>query len=422
MVAQRSLADVLGYAGERTLGFPLFLYLVRGAIGLVGAVSVETFVDVVCGVLLLVHVASSVLFFSSVRTLIERELGWRLHPAALVLLLAYPALVAYTAVPLTDTLATDGLMLAVCALERAESAAATGPRLAWSTATGVALAAVVLLRPAAIVPCAVLVVAGVIRAVVTRAGRGIVASAAVAFVVLVGLHASNCARAYGTVCLTEPQATERAVAESVGRGVTSARHYWSSHSSEPDGRVVTPDPLLAATLGADCHPTTLLGAHGMLACLVSHPLVLLPFFTKKAVGLFDSYYLQPYAVDVTPRWARLASRPFGALAFAGFVATWGWLVAAVRHRRLGGLLPLVLLVPLAHVGWQSLFHVEPRYGLPAVPFALVGLVLAVQALAGLPPRSRALLGAGLACAAVLSLVQTHWWDAADDVLRLIEQG
>jgi hypothetical protein len=424
MMARRSLADVLGYAGDRTLGFPLFLYLVKSLTTLAGSVSVETFVDVVCVLLLLIHVVATLLFFAEVSSVSEREMGLRLHPAALALLLAYPGLVAYTAVPLTDTLATDLLMLAIAALCRASRLPTTATRAGWGLACGAGLGAVVLVRPATVVPCAAVLAGGW---VVVGTRRTVMTAATLGFALLVGMQAANCARVFDRACLTNPTTTAAAVAESVGWGVASARHYWSQRSNDPDGHVSVPDPFLADHLAADCHPTAVLGRDGLLACLATHPTAVVPFELKKAIGLFDSYYLQPYAVDVTPRWARLVSRPFGALAFAGFVAAVGWLGLVVARLltglRLGsGLLGVVLLIPVAHIVWQSLFHVEPRYGFPAVPFALVSLTVCVQRSGGLAPRRRALVFAVLAGAILLFLGQTYRWDVGDDVLRRIEAG
>jgi hypothetical protein len=407
-----SIADVLGWAGERTLGFPLFLYGIRRAFELVTPLGDETlgaFVNTVAVVLLAIHVAASLFFFRRMQAVVGSSLGLALHPVTLSLLVAYPGLVAYTTVPLTDTLAADLLMVGTALLAGSMAAAA-----------GLALGALVLVRPSALVVTAALLLAALAQAAWRARGR-VPALVITLFVWsgLVGLQALNCTRAYGEPCLTEPAATRKALGESIGWGTTSARHYWSRWSGDVEGRVTVPDPLLTRVLGATCQAHTLLGSDGLLACLVTHPLAYPAMVLAKSIGLCDTYQLQPYAVDVTPRWARLASRPFGALAFAGLAAAAVWFFVLLRTAP-ASLLALVLVAPAAHVAWHALFHVEARYGLPAVPFALVMLVATLQ-WAWTRPRvvSTAVTGA-LALAGVVFLVQAGRWDRADAVLARIE--
>jgi len=129
-------------------------------------------------------------------------------------------------------------------------------------------------------------------------------------------------------------------------------------------------------------------------------------------------------VDVTPRWARLLSRPFGALAFAGFTACCAWLVVLLaRPAPRSSIAALVCLAAVVQIGWQSLFHVEPRYGLGTIPLALLVLVVRVErARTGVDRRSRLLILVGLLAAAGAFLWQTHRWDVSDGVLQQIERS
>jgi hypothetical protein len=409
-----SITDVLGWAGERTLGFPLFLYAIRRPFELAMPLGDETlgaFVNTVAVVLLGIHVAASMFFFRRMQAVLGASLGLALHPVTLSLLVAYPGLVAYTTVPLTDTLAADLLMVGTALL--------AGSRAAFA---GLALGALVLIRPSALVVTAALLLAATAQAAWRARGR--VPALAIALLVwsaLVGLQAANCTRAYDEPCLTEPAATRKALGESIGWGKTSARHYWSRWSGDAEGRVTVPDALLTRLLGATCPAHTLLGGDGLLACLVAQPLAYPAMVIAKSIGLCDTYQLQPYAVDVTPRWARLASRPFGALAFAGLAAAAVWFVVLLRTAP-AGLLALVLVVPVAHVAWHALFHVEARYGLPAVPFALVMLVATLQWAWTKPRATVAAVTGALALAGVFFLMQTGRWDRADPVLARIEAG
>lgn len=416
----RSIADVLGYAGERALGFPLFLYAIRTPFELVAPLAPDTlvaFLYTVAVVLFAVHVVTSVIFFRRMREVVERSLGLSLHPVALTLLVAYPGLVAYTTVPLTDTLAADLLMLgsALCA----PVAAADGSRrFVRGGGAGLLLGALVLVRPSALATTAALILAGLARALWTDRGLALVAAAAV-WSSLIGWQVHNCSRAHGELCLIEPAAARDGLAESISWGTRSARHYWSRHSNDVEGRVTVPDPLLTRVVAARCPARTLTGRDGLLACVLTNPIAYPLLVLKKSIGLFDTYQLQPYAVDVTPRWARLASRPFGALAFAGFMAVAGWFVLLLRAAPTSPLL-LVLVAPIAHVAWQALFHVEARYGLAAVPFSLVMLVATVQYVPRLRRASQIAVVLGLIVAGVGFVAQTSAWDGADAVLQRIE--
>ena len=422
-----SLGEAVGYTGTRTFGFPLFLYVMRGIVGLdpTSPASVQTFLAAVAIVLLVVHLAACTAFFVAVRTVVARELRVDLHPIALALLLAHPTLATHASVALTDTLGADLLMLGTALLVAADAGRGTRGRLAVAAAGGFALGGLVVVRPASLVVVVTVLGAAAVQVlVVARQRRAIVAATAAACAIVVGWQAWTCGTARGRICLIDPAAADAALGESIAWGTTSARHYWSSHSSEPDARVVVADGFLARHLAAHCTAHALGGADGLLACLASRPWVVPAFVVKKAIGLFDAYQLQPYAVDVTPRWVRLATRPFGALAFAGFVCALGWLVRVALRRPPpfpGDLTVLVMLVPVVHVVWQSLFHVEPRYGFAAVPFAIVALVLTLRvARTATPPAARLIVG-GVALAATLFGWQTHRWDVDDRVLRRIER-
>ena len=420
----RSLADVLGYAGERTLGFPAFLYALRLPFERVAALGPETlgaFVNALAVVLFAVHVLSSVVFFLRMREILRPALEAPLHPAALALLVAYPGLVAYTTVPLTDTLAADLLMLGVV-LCLPRPTAASSSRLARAGGAGLLLGALVLVRPSALTTTAAVLLVALAQALWRdQAQASVLALSIAVWAGLVGWQAHTCMRAYGEVCLLDPAVTRKALAESVSWGTTSARHYWSRHATNVEGRVTVVDPLLTSVLGDECRARMLVGRDGILACLVARPVAYPLLLLKKSIGLFDAYQLQPYAVDVTPRWARLASRPFGALAFAGLVAVAGWLAFLLRAEPRSPLV-IVLSVPVVHVAWQALFHVEARYGLAAVPFSLVMLVATAQYLPRLGRAWRAAVVLALIVAGVGFLAQTSSWDAGDEVLRRIESG
>lgn len=410
------LSDVLTYAGPRTIGFPLFLWLVRVPFELVEPLSdasLGAFIAAVSVILLVVHVAASLLFFGAMRRMLQSALCVTLHPAALALVIAYPGLVAHTTVPLTDTFGADLLMIGVALWVTPPSARVVVRRML----AGIVLGVLVVVRPSALPVVGIVMMAGIVGA--AWSARAELPGALLAgslCAVVVGWQASTCSATFGRRCLVEPAAGRRALAESVAWGSVSARHYWSRHSEDDEGRVILRDPLLARLVGERCQPEDL---GGILACVIANPAAVPVLMLKKGIGLFDAYHLQPYAVDVTPRWARWLGRGAGAIAFAGFAAVVGWLLLAPRLARPLPLL-LVLVVPAAHVAWHALFHVEGRYGLPAVPFALVMLVATVQWAWRRPRVSRQVVLLALVFAGAAFLAQTSVWDASDRVLQRIE--
>src|SRR5262249_19963876 len=108
-----------------------------------------------------------------------------------------------------------------------------------------------------------------------------------------------------------------------------------------------------------------------LVWFAKNPHVLVVTILKKTVALLDnrtrSVDERPgHAVDATPRWYRWWARLWDAAACAGVALALIWVWNAPWTA--------IALVPLVHYVQQSPLHVASRYGLTAVPCALVLLV------------------------------------------------
>jgi hypothetical protein len=306
----------------------------------------------------------------------------------LFLLIACPGLVAYTTAPMTDAFATDLLMLALAAV------VAERPPLA-----GLAFGATALVRPSTLVLGAVVLGWLVVQ---QRTVRSLVA--ALVFACVVGWQGANCWRVYHEPCLVTPEYSKNALGAGLNLGRSNVRIYFSQHM--PGEQVLVADPWLVAH--ADEHAAPLRLAP-RLVWFAQHPHVLVVTLVKKTVALLDertrSVDERPgHAVDATPRWYRWWARLWGAAACGGVALALFW----VWDPRWTA----IALVPLVHYVQQSPLHVPPRYGLTAMPFALMLLVWTAQ--------SRPKLLVIAAFAAAFFYWQVMAWDRIDVTLGKIE--
>ncbi len=435
MMQWDGIVDAFHQVKHRSLGFPLILYAIRTGLESVGVpvdpnTSLNTFLTVAAAIMFTFHLAATLVFFVTARSVLEEACGIRLHPAALVLLLVHPGLVAYTTVLLTDTLTADLFMLAWAALVLGMRARSLAGRTVGGLAFGLGLGLAVLVRPSSLVVLVVfLIVAGALA--LRDRTRVVFAVATLACAATVSVQVIACSARFGRTCLVDPAVVGPVSRKSIGLGSRSARLYWSRYSADPAELVVVEDPLFMRTV-APCKSVALTGDDAehtgfppLLRCLGRQPAIVPAFVAKKVVGLFDTYHMPQMAADRTTRWQRLYNRFFAALAFAGFASLCGWLVPLLvrwwRARERGhALLALAAMLAIGHIASHTLLAVEPRYGLPAVAFALVALVATLQTLPHRRRAVRAIVLSGMLVAAGAFLVQTHWWDEADPLLRKIE--
>jgi hypothetical protein len=368
-----SLRAALTFAGDRAMGFPIFLYGVRLVFG--------PSITAMCWALFAVHVVAAGVFYAALRH------RWGLHPVALALLIAHPGLVAYTTAPMTDTFATDLVMLALAGV-------VTG-RLLWAAS---AFGWVALVRPPTLVLGVVVLGWLVLQQRTLRS-----ALAVAVFALVVGWQAGNCWRVYGAPCLVTPTYSANTLGWGLNLGRSNVRIYFSQHM--PGEEVLVADPWLAAHAG-EAAPLWLAPR---LVWFARHPGVFVVTLLKKTVALLDvrtrSVDERPgHAVDATPRWYRWWARLWAAAACGGVALALIW----VWDPRWTA----VALVALVHYAMQSPLHVPARYGLTAVPCALVLLVWTAQC--------RSVYLALAVFAAVGFFWQVSAWDRIDPTLGKIE--
>jgi hypothetical protein len=142
-----------------------------------------------------------------------------------------------------------------------------------------------------------------------------------------------------------------------------------------------------------------------------------PFYAlKKHIGLFDSYHLNTYSVELNTLPIMLVNRAFGLLGFLGWgsILIWGGGFLLMRKETLSftALKPLVFF-SIAYMTFQTVMHVESRYSFPVVPFAFIAGAAFIEALKLYGKKIRFFF---LIIAILLTLTfiwQTHQWDLAD---------
>lgn len=416
----RSVSEALSYSGFRTFGFPFFLFLIKSLVGLFGIEGAESVHNAQTISLLLVHFASTVLFYRTVRTLAGMH-GVRLHPIALVLAIAHPGLVAHTSILLTDTFATDLLMLASALILGNTSASSRGLALRGSLA-GLILGWALATRPffIAALGCGVLISFGI-----AIWSRGLKKFSYFLLPMIAGMallltpSMITCQNAHGRICMQNPNFSAPAAANSLQMGLLYFRTYWSVRTRWPESQIVIPaDASMSVHWETACSIGSVTGPRQWLSCVFSKPLYLPVYIGKKLIAVFDSFSLHPYASDVTTASVRRYSRFFGALSFVGFFYAIWLLGMAVSRRKLWE--ALILLFPILSLIFQIPMHVEGRYSFPAVPLSLMCLfwVLPMAYRKGRREFTAAVL-AGLIIGGTF-LIQTHLWDLDDLTLQQIE--
>lgn len=434
-----SLDAAIHYVGHRSVGFPLALYLLRRLLEAldipVSLSDPSTLLRAFTAGMFVLHCAATLLFARAARDL-GRSLKLDLPWAPFLLLLAHPGLVAHTTIFLTETLCADLFMLSLALLAIGARASSLALRVAAPAAAGVLFGAVALIRTSYAIPTGfTLTAAALLASAAVLKGRRparrilwMVLASAVGFGCCVAPAASRCQAVFGESCLQDPSVSRGALYYTLSVGRSSPRQYWSRYSISPDWLVILRDPELTHTWERDCDIDVDAADFGLSTCFLEHPAEGANFLVKKSIALLDHSYIHPYAVDVTPRWVRLGSRPFGALAFMGLASAFGFLVVALRRRAAviasSAAAALCLFVGLsaALCGVHALFHIEPRYGLGAVPGLYLALALALAALRRARPALRGVAYVALFWLGVVFLAQTARWDRLDPCLGKIEQA
>jgi hypothetical protein len=409
-----SLGDAFAYVGNRTYGYPLFVYLgflSRSWLGLANTIPWLTWV---CSLLLAIHLGAALAFYRFFLRdkFLKAGLPRGLAAFSAALVMCYPGLVAHTATPLTDTLSTDLLMVAAalyCASRQRKGPIA----FAQASLCGLVLGYAIMVRPSFWPAVLAFYGASLIEAAFPRANRSQLLASLLSMVIgtlaliLPALEAGS--TAYNKPCLQNPKFVEACSATCIQLGLYSVRVFWSVKVNSKESLPGVRDPFLWATFGKDSGITT---PRRLLGCLCSKPAAIPLYFAKKTMALFDAPFLHPYAIDKNPAWFPSIQRLFELGAFCGFIGALFWAAGWFFYKeRIEFVewpwLALISVLLLTHL----IMHIEGRYGFPLIPFSIASLFLSYAQMRKAGPRLVLAWTLLLLGAAAVFFWQVRAWDA-----------
>jgi hypothetical protein len=380
-----NLGEMLNFSGDRALGYPLFLKLHQ--------VGVEFFklpvdwINASCISSLILHFAA-ILFFYWILT---SKLKFKLHPFFLLLVLIHPGLVSHAALSLSDSVTTSlftlSLAFTICAFKQPQS------HLSWRThlVAGALLGLSVLMRP--LLLSFVLVAFPLIwvfypatneikylgRAKGSKKNvmRHFALPFLLGFALTSGVGFRSCFLQFHRFCLSNPSFNKEVMAGSIRVGLRSSRVY-TSVTPATKWAVVT-DAYSQRHFGDKCIISDKKAISTLLQCYIQNLPALPLHLLKKMIGFFDNYQLNTYAVDITTTWERYLNRTFGLLGFLGTLCAFLYLYLFSRGQKYReSSLVLLTAFILIYTGISLNFHIESRYGFPAVPAAIFLLGIKIQ--------------------------------------------
>ncbi|HEY8101355.1 MAG TPA: hypothetical protein VIF82_11430 [Burkholderiaceae bacterium] len=425
-------SDILGYAGDRTVGFPLFEYLIRQFLGLFTSINVAMseahfvlWIQIICTTMLIIHLVTAWYFSAWARTvnLVKSDNGVLL---LFVFLASYPAMIGLTTTPLTDTLATDLILCATILLDSSLKTNKKYRALLFSVTAGLIFGFSILVRPGSIIALAVaFAIIVLITFFIGSRKTNLIFASILACVAILMPFVHNCTGKFSTVCLQNPHTFESTLSAQVG--LKGTRTLWSKVpvNKDPEGIPTLPDDTMVKNYYRRCHLTAIVGLQesSLTGCLLSRPLALPAYVVKKWMGLFDHFRFTPYLDLKTPLWILWLSRAYDVLAWIGLALI--FITPFKATRRLSGfssdgfsisnITPVLLFAySLIMLAQHTLLHVEERYGFPLIPVCAVALIAYCEAVARQKQSIdwRKTIPLGLYClfVAALFIIQTIIWD------------
>lgn len=365
------------YAGERTVGFPAFEYLVRKVLAVISpTVFLLSWINSIGLVLLATHLFAAWYFSVWARksNLVKSEITGHL---LFIFIATFPALIGHTTSPLTDTFTVDLVMLALVFFESALCTKVAYKRATLAACAAVFFAFSILVRPASLIGVGVaLTVCGGVSLWGTRQNKLAIGTTIVGCLIVLAPAFKNCAEKYDQFCLQSPKTVN--VNLSVQEGLRGARIMWSRPVDIPGRFPMVPDKVMSENYYQQCQITAIAGFYdnSFTGCLLARPLTLPAFVVKKWIGLFDYFRFTPYLENHTPSWLRILSRIYGTFAWVGLCLFFITMLTIRKKeiqlnlkRLLADNIGLVLLATysMTILAQHTAIHTEERYGFPLLP-------------------------------------------------------
>lgn len=399
------LAKVWNHSSYRLFGYPFLLAIFR-----VLFPGPETFLLPVFWLQVCSYLASALFLLTCLKRT-EIQTPWWL-PA---MVLAHPALVAMSTIPMTDTLTASlfsvalGLMILV---ERSRTHL-------WVKAASLGLVMGVgcTFRPA-IIPIAALtpfVVAATVFLSCRQEGKKTNGGARYALIIVLSYYSifapiyaklrMNCYNAHNEQCVVPSRILEPEMNVSFKYAVDYSR--WEVFFTPDEVGVPKGAPTIDRMFSIDsCSFTAGEPTQQLLNCYADNIFKVPLYLLRRVIGVFDHRHLTIYGLNYTEPWVFVVNRIFSVLGFVGLFSTALLFCKGLWERRLRAFLG----IPLLYVAIQINFHPEPRYMFLVTPLFLC---VAVSCILFPPFERRSIRRAvwlGAVCLAGIFFYVTHQWD------------
>lgn len=373
-----SFGEIFNFVGDRTVGMPLFDWIFMPMDH--RFISQWDWAYRICLGLLFLHLLCSGLVVLLARQLAPIRYRWSFR-LMFVLVCGFPALVGYTTLPLTDTLAVDLMILALVGMLGVERSKGWLALVVAST-IGFILAFACLVRPAYLIPASVAMALYVLLMAFKK--RWVVFVIPTLFISLLLPISMDCKKVYGKLCLQDPTTFDAVLHAQMG--LRGGRIFWGGPDPMNGEFPVLPDPVMKAQFYDRCHLKKVMGLDSttLVGCLISRPHLLPIYLFKKWVSLFDHFRFQAFLESETPPWLKTLSRVFDSFAWIGFLFLLTQVV--LRFLNLWDLLRYqpglfsYLVFSFLMLSEHTILHPEDRFGLVVVPISTVASIVFLEGL------------------------------------------
>jgi hypothetical protein len=379
-----NFSDVLAFAGDRTVGFPSFEFMV-GEIVSTFTSNELAWVNAISATLLVIHFSTAWFFSRWARStnLIQTE---NMALVLFVFLATYPALIGHTTSPVTDTFAVDLVVCALMSMHAALTASNAYKSYLWAGLSAFFFGFSILARPGNQLSVATALMAGMaLSLLAARRKTSVICVTALGCALVVAPFYYNCAQKYGSICLQSSKYED--LVQSAQAGLRGARTLWEMKSLSPgQWAPILPDDTMFSNYYQRCRLKTIFGTDesSLTGCLITRPLALPAYTLKKWIGLFDHFRFTPYLEVTTPFWLRWLSRAYDSLAWVGlsmffmtlFLATKRAYRSAIKEKLTTPISPMILVVySVVMLLQHTALHIEDRFGFPVIPLCAVMLAI-----------------------------------------------
>lgn len=359
---------------------------------------------------LFLHIVSSLVF-----VMILRRAGVMIPGWIVMIILALPATTALAAQPLSDSLATSVLLLALAGTIHV----VRNETLLWTFPIGLVWAYLLWTRsshvPAVGIFFGILIVMHAVKYF-----RGIKHAFLPLCILCAGLAVGflpriiACTIHDGRPCVTPGAIAQRNAVILLHEGLVGARTY-TVIQPVAGGMILTIPDAFFRSLQPACDITMETSGSDLIRCATTHWWKMPWLGVEKLFGLFDQSHLNPHATYVTPPILRWILRIIMIPALLGFLSLLLFFTFLLFRRRLTakdillfGYFPLhaATILPLA---------MEQRYGLPLFAVSMIGFGLLCVAWKRWSLRYRILGGALMMTVIAGFLLTAGGWDANDPV-------